>query len=448
MTLAINVGIDQPWMLEQSLGSHYWLTIDSPGLGRSVFAGTSSAQREITTQLNDTGITRTARIYARSGVLPPQIFTVTQHSAVPAATMRGPRVIECFSRFGYVDVRGTATNTNIEVNTRANVARPLWDFVHLRGNEFAIRNDTTGHLFTATDGGLRYQASISGDIRNPDRSQRWVVVPQGNGVYRIRSVSNGRYIVDGALNLTLADRNPTSNRQLWRIGFMWNVHSRYVHQDGGAANWVGFWPETININVRPIGPQPNGFDFVTKMGIAQRTWIDALGIAFRPINMEAANIRAYGGNRYAINGHLGLEVPLRQRYGVTRVFRHTRDYNSRVEIQAGGATRGVFRLHGYGSTHTHSHSGDIGPAVIMAVFSDNENQFADSGNHYASNSHNIRFATMSAIHELGHALGYPGHSPNSSDVMMGPIPAHMLRPNEVLNPAEIVHLRQIYRNFR
>lgn len=78
----------------------------------------------------------------------------------------------------------------------------------------------------------------------------------------------------------------------------------------------------------------------------------------------------------------------------------------------------------------------------MAVFSDS------GGLTSIGDSRNIDFATMTAMHELGHALGYMGHSPNSNDVMRGNIPVTMRNPNETLNPAEREHLRQVYRNFR
>ena len=99
-------------------------------------------------------------------------------------------------------------------------------------------------------------------------------------------------------------------------------------------------------------------------------------------------------------------------FGVTRYSGVLHD-----TIQAGGATREVIRFTGQGAT-----------ANIMAVFTGNN-----------------RFATMTTLHELGHALGYLGHSPNPNDVMRDGVPS---APIESLRPSEIEHLRQINRRFR
>jgi len=220
---------------------------------------------------------------------------------------------------------------------------------------------------------------------------------------------------------------------------MWNVHGDYTSAvQGGAHNWVGFWSGTVNIFTLPIGRQPTGFDFRGDMRIARDSWSGALGITFQTATPDTANIRAYGGNRFAIHDSIDGLTPLLARYGLVRL-NNSRDHNSRVTIQAGGSARPVYRLHGYGNN-----------AMLLFVFSDNEDGRIpiEEGDQYASNWHNIRFSTMTAIHELGHALGYAGHSPNGSDVMRRDIPPHMLFPNERLTTAEIVHLRQIYRNFR
>lgn len=405
----------------------------------------SGTQLSLSTRPNDTGFTRRGTVTITLNGVPTETIEAVQSSVV--TSIRGQRVIECFARHGYVDVRGATTNTSIEVRTRASVARPLWNFVHLRGNEFAIRNDATGHYFTAVGISLVHRASISGDPRNPHPSQRWYVSPQlnaagqPNGTYRIRLASDTNtalYVTEGLNTLTLAARN-THATQLWRIGFMWHVHRDYTTLNGGAFNWIGYWPGNVNIYARAVGAQPAGFNFRADMNTARDVWSDALDIEIRSVvGTVTANIKAYGGNRFAIHDSIDGLTPLINRYGVVRL-NNSRDTNSRVTIQAGGSARYLYRLHGSGSN-----------AMLLFVFSDNEDGHApnDERDQYASNWHNIRFSTMVAIHELGHALGYSGHSPVSSDVMRRVIQPDALFPNTTLTTAEITHLRQIYRNFR
>jgi len=168
------------------------------------------------------------------------------------------------------------------------------------------------------------------------------------------------------------------------------------------------------------------------MATARTAWSNALGISFTPVgNMYSANIRAYGGRRTEVQDRVrqreGPYLPIDHRYGV-----HLNQTGSggiaEGSVRAGGVERSVFRLTGSGTS-----------AEIIAVFS-------DSGSWLTTDARNIQFATMTSMHELGHALGYLGHSPNANDVMRGAPP--MFSPNETLRPAEIEHLRQIYRRFR
>jgi len=382
---------------------------------------------------NDTGERREATVTVRSGNFPDRILNISQAPAL--ATMRDQRVIECFGRRGYVDVHGATDTTILGGISGAIVERPVWNFVHIEANVFAIRNDTTGRYFTESGGNLTHAARISGSGTNYSNNQRWLISPQPNGTYRIRSISNtSLYVTEGALVLTLSNRNTSNNTQLWRIGYIWHVAGSYANNPD-VGNWVGVWRAgDINIWVEPIEQQPDGFNFVTRMNTARNAWQNALGITFDgETSLASANIRAYGGHREEIRNHLGREVPFdffNSRYGSTFPLPGVIDGHVGT-IQAGGITRHVNRLNGTGTR-----------GMIMAVFSDS------GGLTSIGDSRNIDFATMTAMHELGHALGYMGHSPNSNDVMRGNIPVTMRNPNETLNPAEREHLRQVYRNFR
>jgi len=417
----------QSWSWSQSSGSEGWLTVTG--------SGAPGSQLTLRVLRNDTGERREATVTVRSGSLPPQVLDVSQ--APVMATMRGQRVIECYGRRGYVDVHGVTETLIFGGIGGAIVERPVWNFVHIEGNIFAIRNDTTGRYFTETNGDLRHESRISGSGTNYSNNQRWLISPQPNGTYRIRSVSNTTlYVTDGMLVLTLSSQNTSNNSQLWRIGYIWHVAASYDH-DPNVGNWVGFWrPGDINIMVTPIGAQPDGFNLTDRMDIARDAWVHALGISFDTVHDRTlANIRVYGGNRSEIQDRIRREVPFDffdQLFGAASPTAGVRSPidGYHATIQAGGATRRVYRLVGTGAN-----------GMIMAIFT-------DDGGRRTYSSRNIDFATMTAMHELGHSLGYMGHSPNSSDVMLANVPSSMRTPNERLNPAEIEHLRQIYRDFR
>ena len=171
-----------------------------------------------------------------------------------------------------------------------------------------------------------------------------------------------------------------------------------------------------------VGTQPDGFDFDQRMTTARSTWGASLGVSFNDVtNRESANIRAYGGDRHEIRRSINWPFALTATYGAMLPPRRGDFAESAGTIQARGIDRSVFRFTG---------SGDTG--LIIAVFT--------------GSARNNTFATMTAIHELGHALGYYGHSPNSNDVMTANPP--LFSPNETLNSAELEHLRQIYLRFR
>ena len=387
--------------------------------------GTSGFQLSITARPNDSGVRRRATVTVTSGGL-SQTLTISQ---APVLTdIRGTRVIECFGRNGYISINGSATSTTIECVTRSNADRPIWNFVHVFDNVFAIRNDTTGRYFTETGGNLRHEARISGTGTDYDIRQEWRLIPDTGGTYRIRSVSSDvspgdtLYVQEGVNhilnnpNLTLSSRSTSHNRQLWRIGYIW-------HTDG---SWVGFWPGTINIRVVPIA-ENNRNEFNQAMSTARTTWTNALGVTFNDDieGPENANIRVYWGTPFQFSEELNL-LPWVSSMTYGDVIAPLISLGGRVlqddSFQAGGAARNVFSLHG---THWD--------AMKVGIWS-HQSRSAD-------------LATFVATHELGHALGYWGHSPNNDDVMRRS-PGVGRNPRTTLNPAEIEHIRQIYRRFR
>ncbi|MCL2378061.1 MAG: RICIN domain-containing protein [Defluviitaleaceae bacterium] len=417
------VNTNQPrWHWSQSSGSSAWLNVTGTGVPGSQLIFTASP--------NNSAESRAAAVNITAGNQ-TRDFIIIQS---PVQTqIRGTRVIENFTKTLYLDAFFSTTSTLVQCVPRHSIRRPVWDFVHIFDNDFAIRNDTTGRYLTETNGNLTHQARIPGT--HYDNRQRWRLIAQADGSYRIRSVSSPHLYItnDGIMtadfpSAVLANLNTSHNRQRWWVGYIWHI------EDGTAVYDVfAFWPGVVNIRTEAVGVQPAGFNFALNMANARNVWGRALDVAFSDVeNMEHANIRAYGGDRYEIRIHLDREVPFShtlERFG-TYLFQGGGGMEEvGTTIQAGGAERNVLRLTGRGDN-----------AMIIAVFS-------NSGSFHTFDQRNIDFARMTAMHELGHALGFMGHSPNPNDVMRGDIPP-FASPNEILNPAEIEHLRQIYRRFR
>ncbi|MCL2361611.1 MAG: matrixin family metalloprotease, partial [Defluviitaleaceae bacterium] len=416
-TIASIVDASQNWTVTQTTGTGSWLDVEWSGE-----PGTPLVLR--VTQPNRTGNIREATVTVRSGNLSRNLEIVQLPAPV---AIRGTRVIESFGRDGYVDVSG-ATATTIRYPSRGSASYPIWYFVHLEYNVFAIRNNTTRGYFTETGGQLSHEANLNGlGSASYNIRQRWLLIPQANGTYRIRSASaDTLYVEDGVFNVTLATRNTSDNWQSWRIGYIWHHHRNYF---GADYNWVGFWPGRINI--RPEALVTSGAsDFYAAVATAQSTWGAALGITSLFNDVESrtdANIRVYWCTPTQFQREAGLMYLPDERYGATSITPRRRGISYGREfvttINAGGATRNVYRLVGTDNL-----------AMIAGVWS-----------HHGSRGVNL--APFVTTHELGHALGYIGHSPNSGDVMRRVI-ERWQTPDSILRPAEIEHLRQIYRRFR
>jgi len=299
---------------------------------------------------------------------------------------------------------------------------PIWNFVPRGNNEFSIRNDTSRRYLTEANNHLWHSEGAGAN----NNQQRWLLMPQPDGTYRVRSVSNpALYLTHtGMLNLALRNR-AGDNSQLWHIENIWHIGDRYP-QDY-FSYW---WPGTIFIYTEyEAFDAPASLDFTSRMASARTIWTNALGVRFdNAASRDTANILAFGGCRHAIatevlgeNGHF---PPSRYRYGVMLSRAGYTDRN--VTVRAGGVDRKVFRLNGSGAN-----------ASIAIVFT-------NTGAENTYNRRNINFATMTAIHELGHALGYNGHSPNSQDIMRSVIEPYIINPVLTLRPAELWHLGQIY----
>jgi len=195
-----------------------------------------------------------------------------------------------------------------------------------------------------------------------------------------------------------------------QAGMIWN-------SVGENSNMVGVWPGSINVYTRTIGDVSPSFalQFPIWMDDARAEWGSALNVPIgRATSERNATIVAIGGSREEIERRIPLSSDAVGAGGAPRGRRLGR-------ITAGGQRRNVYRLGGWLQ----------GPGQVFVV---------DRSRN--PNVHSNEMRTV-VTHELGHALGYFGHSPNRRDVMY-----YAAHSSYRLKSIESKHLRQIYDGFR
>ena len=246
-------------------------------------------------------------------------------------------------------------------------------------------------------------------------------VPVRNGFYSTATVMR-RLSNNGQITVNGFRRNSHNNIWLrltdgtWiysgnvRLGLIWHSYDNEVH----------FWPGTVNVHTRTIGTVSPAFQFGARVTEARHAWGSALGINIGTATRNNAQIVATGGPRRDVELDQGSRVGTTAWTGLAR--RATRRHEATLNI--GGANRRVYRLSGQAQMWVVQRS-------TAAV--------------WPQNDHNRTRKTT--IHELGHTLGYWGHSPtrpgNNQDVMW-----YSSTPHVTLQPTERRHLRQIYNRFR
>ena len=179
---------------------------------------------------------------------------------------------------------------------------------------------------------------------------------------------------------------------------------------------VGFWDTSIvNIYAATLGTVSSGFNFTTRVSEAREQWANALGITVSSTSESSANIRAYGGTRARMqleSGDNGIWS------GFTNFY-----YDTTITAT----------INANGSKKVHK-AYRLSPTKMYVVqITTNSTWTQDE----------INKTRLTTTHEFGHSLGYSGHSLNSQDVMhKDNKPQFTLRANEIL------HLKQIYDNFR
>lgn len=193
----------------------------------------------------------------------------------------------------------------------------------------------------------------------------------------------------------------------WDSGHVRNPNSsRY----GQRYTDVGFWPGAISVYSRHLGSvsQDINFPFYETMTLGLNAWSNALAVPITTTNSrQQAQLTSFGGEReYLIrfSGQLNIAE------NVAGFAEHP----TRTPIQQliiGNSTKTVFMHPGQSRLFNFERE--------------------------------VRNLTQLIKHEIGHSLGYWGHSDNINSVMWW-----QLRGNSSLQQGEIDHLRQVYNHFR
>lgn len=224
--------------------------------------------------------------------------------------------------------------------------------------------------------------------------------------------------------ITIAPEEATTFTARWSNGVIW-------HSDSVA---VGFWPnEIINVYIAPItqpeqGTVSTSFQWDTWAREAINTWQEALFVDIDIVSTPAnAQIRMHGGDRERFERR--EERDFHGRHGVA--FLNDEHMPVVGTVFVNGFNREIRRM--------------VVPTDVL-IFS------VYSGNNWTTTEQNRIRAT--AIHELGHTMGWFGHSipivGNMSDVMWASVRDDIVVHGNriILQENEATHLLQIYDRFR
>ncbi|MDR2728874.1 MAG: InlB B-repeat-containing protein [Chitinispirillales bacterium] len=175
---------------------------------------------------------------------------------------------------------------------------------------------------------------------------------------------------------------------------------------------IGFWDaRSLNVYIRPVA---NNADFENGMNRGCTQWSNALGIRFNVStnaqDEETAQIRAYAGTRAEmrqLSGNVNFSI------GLSSSFYTTDESLGNINIQG---TQVEIRK-------------QLSSIIYVELQTVNNRTIS------------------TAMHEMGHSLGYYGHAPNTTDVMFTTF-AGVTNAPITLQDNEMRHLRQIYANYR
>jgi len=191
---------------------------------------------------------------------------------------------------------------------------------------------------------------------------------------------------------------------------IWHWHS--------DEQWVAFWPGNVYTHVTLLGTQSEGFRFGQRFINARSAWSSAVVVNFGQGTTANAQVRAYAGHRSEIESYRGET-------GTTWTGLAT--YAPRSRVNTSAIPNGTITIPDGTQRRVYRFSGQARIFVVQRW----------TGSTWTSEQ--INRTQKTTTHELGHVLGFAGHSPDNLDVMWAYNTVHhTIRFNERL------HLSQIY----
>ena len=280
----------------------------------------------------------------------------------------------------------------------------------------------SGRLSASSRASYRTINVVSNDTWSiPTSNVPWLTVSHispanrtGNGSFRINIAANSNPGIDreGMITISAGGRVRTVTISQNRY-YIW-------HSD---LSIVGFWPGTINTSVQTHGNVARNMN--TFLDHVNREWANALGVSINRTTPAQANIQ----------NHVGRRGPL-------AAYMRTQRYH--IAVSANTICTG--RYLGLAFVATRNHAGSIacreGWVRSVQMFSGVAVTFNSYDNIDFSPHNDVRLQHL-LLHEVGHSLGWEGHSSVRGDVMYRREVQNVIH----LTPQEALHLRQIYDAF-